>query len=283
MYKRQGISNVIIENNFIHDLEGDAVVGKAGAAEPLSGWTVAGNRINNFGGSGIAIENIGSLVIRNNRFSRTGAGEGPAIGVTVRADSGALTLSGITIKDNEIADCAVNVTVLSEGSGEVMAKEIAIDGNTLAGGSIELQTKAEGYAKKKATIEYVSVSDNHIEFSDKGISVRNLATPGDAHLRYITIKNNELIGRSTGIELHTGGDGYNNLRESTITGNKITITDPDGPGCAVCLRGVKGSANYPNSFTKNSITIEGSTGVAFDGIHFSGKDTGCLLYTSRCV
>jgi uncharacterized repeat protein (TIGR02543 family) len=269
-----GISNVIIENNFIHDLEGDAVVGKTGAAQPLTGWTVAGNRIDNFGGSGIAIENIGSLVIRNNQISRNGAGEGLAIGVTVRADSGALTLSGITIKDNEIADCAVNVTVLSEGSGEVMAKEIAIDGNTLAGGSIEVQTKAEGYAKKKATIEYVSVSDNHIEFSDKGISVRNLATPGDAHLRYITIKNNELTGRSTGIELHTEGGGYNNLRESTITGNNITVTAPDGPGCAVSLTGVKGSANFPNSFSKNSVTITGSTGVAFDGIHFSGKDTG---------
>ena len=83
-----------------------------------------------------------------------------------------------------------------------------------------------------------------------------------------------MTGRSTGIELHTEGGGYNNLRESTITGNKITITAPDGPGCAVSLTGVKGSANFPNSFSKNSVTITGSTGVAFDGIHFSGKDTG---------
>ena len=268
-----GISGITIEDNFIHDVGGDAVHGGAGAAQTSAEWTVAGNRIEDFGGSGISFENVGDLEISNNRIARPADSDGFAVGVTVQGDSGDTTVSEITITDNEITGGAVNVTARASGSGTVTASEVKINGNTIAGGSVEVQCGAE---IKSATIEDVNINDNNIAYPDKAVTVGTLAYPGAAHVRTVTIKNNEMTGRSTGIDLPQES-GYNNLRNFTITGNSLTITDPERAGCAVNLAGVKSSS----SFTNNTITVTGSAGGAFNGIDILGKDTGTWTLTDN--
>ena len=270
-----GISDITIEDNFIHDVGGDAVHGGAGVAQTSAGWTVAGNRIEDFGGSGISFENVGGLEISNNRITRPADSDGFAVGVTVQEDSGDMTLLGITITDNEITGGAVNVTAMARGSGKVTAKDVEINENTIAGGSVELQCGAED-KNRSATIEDVNINDNSIAYPDKAVTVSTLAYPGDAHVRNVTIKNNEMTGRSTGIDLPQES-GYNNLRNLTITGNSLTVTDPESAGCAVNLFGVKGNS----SFNNNTITVTGTAGGAFNGIDISGKDTATWTLTGN--
>lgn len=270
-----GSSEITIENNFIHDVGGDAVHGGAGAAQTSAGWTVAGNRIEGFGGSGISFENVGGLEISNNRITRPADSDGFAVGVTVQGDSGNTTVLGITITDNEITGGTVNVTARASGSGMVTAKDVAINGNTIAGGSVELQCGAED-KNRSATIEDVSINNNNIAYPDRAVTVGTLACPGAAHVRTVTIKDNEMTGSSTGIDLPQES-GYNNLRNFTITGNSLTVTDPERAGCAVNLYGVKSSS----SFTNNTITVTGCAGGAFNGIDISGKDTGTWTLTGN--
>ena len=268
-----GANNIAIENNYLHDLGGDGLFGGAGAAQTSAGWTVAGNRIEGFGGSGISFENTGELVISNNRISQPAVSDGYAVGVTVQGDSDEVTVSGITIVGNELAGGAINVTVMARGN-KATANEVVINNNTVAGGSVEVYSGSEDH--RVATIDNVSINGNTIEYPDKALSIGTLACPGNAYIRTVAIKNNEMIGCSTAIDLPQES-GYNNLRNFTISGNSLTVADPESAGCALNLAGVKGTS----SFTNNTVTVTGNAGGAFDGIAISGTSTGTWLLTGN--
>ena len=277
-----GISNITIEDNFIHDVGGDAIHGGSDISEASAGWTVAGNKIEGFGGSGVIFDNIGGLLISDNSITGPAGSDGFAIGITARAYSGTMKMLGIAITGNEITGGVINVTAIAEGSGtaEFKIENVDINGNTIVDGSVEVQSGAEG--GRTARIDHVRINDNHVDFQDRAVSVGTLAYPGSAHIRYITIKNNEMTGHSTAIDLTTES-GYSNMREFAITGNNLTITDPERSGCAVNLTGAKGSVNNPNNFTNNIVTVVGCADGTFDGINISGKDTARWNLTGNKV
>ena len=189
-----------------------------------------------------------------------------------------MTVLGITISCNEVSEGAVNLTVLARGSGTVTAKEVTINKNIIVDGSIEVRAGAE--SSQGVTIENVNISDNNIAFQDKGVSIETRAdTPGSAHIKNVRIERNEMTGHFTGIDLHTQGSGYHNLRNFTITCNRLAVSNPEAAGCAVNLADIRGTS----SFTNNTITITGNAGDAFDGIDISGSITSKWTITDNVL
>ncbi len=260
-----GASNVTIESNYIHGVENGAVLGNIASIQALNNWSASYNKIES--GPGIIIENVGELMINQNIISVDASGSGMAIGVTARADTASMTVTGITISGNEVSGGAVNVTALVTGSKSATVKNVAISNNTIVEGSVELLSGA--VSSPGATIETVSISGNNIAFRDKGLSIvtRANAPGGQQHIKAVKIERNEITGPFTAIDIHTQETGsYHNLRDFTITGNSITVDNPEAAGCAVRLADVRGTNN---NFNDNIITITGTADHAFDGLDIS--------------
>jgi hypothetical protein len=262
-----GSSNVTIESNYIHGVGNGAVLGNAGGTQVLNNWSVSYNIIEGISEPGVVVENVGEVAINSNIISGDASGSGMAIGVATRADTVSMTVAGITISGNEVSGGAVNVTALATGSKSATAKNVAISNNTIVEGSVELLSGA--VSSQGATIETVSISGNNIAFRDKGLSIvtRANAPGGQQHIKTVKIERNEITGPYTAIDIHTQETGdYHNLRDFTITGNSITVDNPEAAGCAVRLADVRGTNN---NFNDNIITITGTADHAFDGLDIS--------------
>lgn len=265
-----GINSVSIEDNYIHDVGGEAVFGGTDGAELLNGWSVAGNRIEDCGGAGIRLLNIGAPVISNNTVDNSVSGSGIAVGVAYQADGSSITADGVTICGNDIAEGAVNIT-----SERVSVNDVTVDHNTLANGSVEVWARA-------AKVEGVKIQHNDIFSPDKAISVeaRADATPA-ATVREVEITENEITAGFMAIDVQDPGTGNNNLRNFVISSNKLEIEDPIAEGCAVNLVDVRGDSDFINNTVSVNGTIAGG-GSVFNGVEFSGNRTGAwFIYNNE--
>ncbi|HBI57395.1 MAG TPA: hypothetical protein DDY38_11265 [Firmicutes bacterium] len=240
-----GINNVTIENNFIHTVGNDGVLGGTSGTQILTGWAVAHNMI---AGSGVNLDNIGDLSISNNQISNPAPGNGIAISVMSRADSNSMIVSGVTISNNDI-NGAINVFALATGSLSVTVENVNISNNT-SYGAINIEALAEG--SSNATVKGVSIDGNTIS------------------------------GNFAGIDLRKQGSGTTSLQDFTITGNSLAINNPKEDGCAVSLANVSGSSSLSNNTVTVTGTIGGS-GSYFDGVDISGSATGSWTITENTL
>ncbi len=240
-----GINNVTIENNFIHTVGNDGVLGGTSGTQILTGWAVAHNMI---AGSGVNLDNIGDLSIRNNQISNPAPGNGIAISVMSRADSNSIIVSGVTISNNDV-NGAINVFARATGSLIATVENVNISNNT-SYGAINIEALAEG--SSNATVKGVSIDGNTIS------------------------------GNFAGIDLRKQGSGTTSLQNFTITGNNLTINNPKEDGCAVSLANVSGNS----SLSKNTVTVTGAIGGSgsyFDGVDISGSATGSWTITGNTI
>ncbi|MGI6176802.1 MAG: InlB B-repeat-containing protein, partial [Christensenellales bacterium] len=247
-----GIKNITIENNYIHDVGNDGVLGGTSGAQTLSGWSVSKNIIDDFAGTGICLENVSNLEINKNKISNYAFGSSIAIELTSRADTNSVTMSGVTVSNNEISgfpDGAVNITSRAKGALSATAENVTISNNTFSGGAVNIVAQAED-ASSSATMENVSINGN------------------------------EITGNFRGVDVQKQGSGTTKLQSFTITGNSLTMNNPKEAGCAVHLANVGGAS----SFSDNTITITGTignAGNAFDGVVITGGATGSWTITGN--
>ena len=93
-------------------------------------------------GSGVNLDNIGDLSIRNNQISNPAPGNGIAISVMSRADSNSIIVSGVTISNNDV-NGAINVFARATGSLIATVENVIISNNT-SYGAINIEALAEG-------------------------------------------------------------------------------------------------------------------------------------------
>jgi uncharacterized repeat protein (TIGR02543 family) len=251
------MNNLKIYGNYIHDV-GAGISGGTAGAQVLSGWFVTNNVIN-AGSTGVELSNIANLVVDKNQISSAGTA------LEVKA-SGNHAVSDVDITNNEITG-TLNVLAHQSASEEKTLKTVNIKDNTI-NGQVNIGALADG----KATVEYVTVRNNKVNFTDKGINITAVATSGSGHaiVRNITVDGNELTGSHVGIDVSTDwGNGTASIRNLTITGNKLNITDPAAAAYAVGLADVEGYSDFQN----NKIILDGTAGGAYDGVVFSGDYT----------
>jgi uncharacterized repeat protein (TIGR02543 family) len=251
------MNNLRIDGNYIHDVS-NGITGGTTGAQTLSGWSVNKNIIDNVSNSGISLANIGSLEVDKNRITAAGTA------LEVKA-SGNHTVENVETKDNEITG-AVNVLAQSAINQGATLKTVTIKGNKITG-TTNIETLTNGFA----TVEYVTMRDNEIYFTDKGINITANAPSdsGSATVANITLNGNELEGSSVGIHTFKQGSGYSELKNLTITGNKLAINNPTASAYAVGLADVEGYSEFGN----NEITLSGTLSGAYDGVDISGGAT----------
>ena len=251
------MNNLRIDGNYIHDVS-NGITGGTTGAQTLSGWSVNKNIIDNVSNSGISLANIGSLEVDKNRITAAGTA------LEVKA-SGNHTVENVETKDNEITG-DVNVLAQSAINQGATLKTVTIKGNKITG-TTNIETLTNGFA----TVEYVTMRDNEIYFTDKGINITANAPSdsGSATVANITLNGNELEGSSVGIHTFKQGSGYSELKNLTITGNKLAINNPTASAYAVGLADVEGYSEFGN----NEITLSGTLSGAYDGVDISGGAT----------
>ncbi|NLB74718.1 MAG: hypothetical protein GX795_11965, partial [Firmicutes bacterium] len=261
------MNDLKIEGNYIHNVS-DAISGGTTGTQTLTDWSVNKN-IMDVSGMGIDLVNIGSLEVDKNRITAAGTA------LEVKA-SGNHTVANVDITDNEISG-TVNVLAQSTVGQSVTLKTVTIKDNTI-NGRTNIETLADGYAK----VEYVTMRDNEIYFTDKGINItaNALSGSGSAAVENIFVNSNELAGSSVGIDVskQASGGGWSELRNLTITGNRLAITNPTADAYAVGLADVEGYSEFEN----NKITLSGTlTDGAYDGVDISGSATGSWTITGN--
>lgn len=278
-----GINNVKIEHNYIHDVGNDGVLGSTSGTQMLINWTVSQNLIKGFAGLGINLENVGDSLISENKISSLASEGSIAIEVMSRAVGNSITVSGVTISNNEITDYpngAVNILAWAEGASSATVENINIGNNTFPGRAVNVEAWAEGASS--ATVKTVNINSNSIVFQDRAvcIAVQAADASSSATVEGVSIDGNTITGNITGIDVHKQGSGTTKLQNFTITGNNLTINNPKEAGCAIHLADVGGASNFSN----NTITITGTIengGNAFDGVDISGSATGSWTITGN--
>jgi hypothetical protein len=252
-----GMNNLRLDGNYIHSVN-HGIMGGTTGTETLSGWSVSSNIVD-VGDIGISLTNISNLAVSKNQLTSSDT----ALEVKV---SGNHTVENVEVTNNEI-DGTVNAQAESAVGQSATLKTISIKDNTI-NGRINIGTLANGWA----TVDYLTMHDNGITFIDKGISITANAPSGSgsAEVKNITVRDNELAGSGTGIDVSKkSGDGYAELKNLNITGNSMTINNPTAGVYAVGLSDVEGASE----FESNEISLSGTSGGTYDGVQISGSAT----------
>jgi hypothetical protein len=250
-------SDVQIRDNYIHHvgyagvLTGNGWGSRTDTQGVHDGWVVARNIIENFGAYAVDLENAGNSQITDNVISG-----GTTYGINVIAlttvDSGAITVSGVTVSGNQFNDwgvtqgyAAVNMFAWIDNgatSATSTVRSITVTGNTITGSS-------------RAIIAWGSIG---------------LGTTGTVTVRDLTITDNVInVNNPSGV-------GYAvDLRDvagtSTLDGNEITVTGTIGSGGTYFHGvGVRGGSTGTWSIVNNQLN---GNNVGADSVGILLKDT----------
>lgn len=189
------VQNVVIRDNFIHNIGWTAVVAAPTGTANASNYTVANNRISDFAAFGIRLANVDQSQITSNQIkgtdgwpkwqNSTSSAVGILIEAKLRTDS-TFNVTDIRVADNSISGplwtgIAVNSwNTLSESS--VNLRMVNVESNVVVDSRI---TRGIGVGSQgeKATITNTRAIDNRISVGNFGIGVFEYNESESANVR----------------------------------------------------------------------------------------------------
>jgi len=244
------INNVIIKDNFMHDLGWNGVlVGNEGQALH-DNWLVASNRIANAAFVGIELTNtknsnvIGNVITGGTAIFFSDDNSDDAILIQTQIHTGAgLTVSNVTVENNSISGTfdRAGIELLSwtsTDSSTANLNNINVVDNNVSGAkrgiyifSIIFSFTEPQPSGASAIIDNVNITGNILDGNGDGIQIRDLI--GGTH-GTITITNNSIINStepSSGIHLLSGTSAAGILvNENILTNNLDKDINHEGTG-----------------------------------------------------
>jgi uncharacterized repeat protein (TIGR02543 family) len=234
----EGVSNVTLRYNYIHDVAQNGVrTFNSFGRDQQTGWIVSDNIIEKCAGPSIQFVGTGESVISRNKIFNPSATNTYAILVKTEVTGNhTLTVSDVEISDNEILDWP--------------ARAIYILADTY-------------YVQAGAAIEGLSIINNAITSSGQAISWWAYGSGVEHVIRDITIADNTLVSKETAIDVSWPTENV------TITGNEIVLTNSDfdvwWPSGAAGLGDVSGTGIFSNNTVRGDGEVSAYAAIAIDG------------------